>query len=107
MYISMYIPFRRTFGADLQIFERVELWWGYARMHATGTSLRLDAVSDRDGQVFDSLILEKPAEWGATWHAASGRPPKLRHEVRLIVLSAKYSIGIHRLMLYIISMYIY
>lgn len=46
----------------------------YARIHATGTRLKLEAVSDLTGDVFDEVELVKPAGWGTAWHTARGGP---------------------------------
>eukprot|EP00892_Ulva_mutabilis_P005414 jgi/Ulvmu1/3244/UM150_0017.1 len=57
-----------------EIFEKVHLWWGYTRMHASGTSLKMEAVTNVDGTVFDTLELKKPEGWGHDWHAEVGAP---------------------------------
>jgi acid phosphatase type 7 len=55
-------------------FEFLRLWWGYTRMHVTGTTLTVEAVSDLDGQVFDTVHLRKPSGWGTDWHQKHGPP---------------------------------
>lgn len=62
----------------MQIFEKIHLWWGYTRMHATGTSLKIEAITNSGGTVFDTLTLRKPEGWGHDWHADSGGPPAPR-----------------------------
>jgi hypothetical protein len=55
-------------------FEFLHLWWGYTRMHVTGTSLKVEALSDLDGEIFDTVHLKKPDGWGAAWHEKHGEP---------------------------------
>lgn len=43
-------------------------------MHATGTSMTIEAVTNVDGTVFDTLELKKPEGWGLDWHAEHGAP---------------------------------
>jgi hypothetical protein len=58
----------------LQIFQKVHLWWGYSRIHATGGKLKVEMVSDLDGEVYDSVTFEKPRDWGTVWHEENGEP---------------------------------
>eukprot|EP00955_Chlamydomonas_euryale_P069553 360488-Chlamydomonas_euryale.AAC.6 len=42
-------------------FLRVsQLWWGYARMHASPTELHIEVVSDADGSLMDEFKLVRP-----------------------------------------------
>jgi hypothetical protein len=43
-------------------------------MHANATHLRIDAVTNLDGTVFDTLTLAKPLDWGEQWHQQHGAP---------------------------------
>lgn len=58
----------------MQIFEKVHVWWGFSRIHASGTHLKVDSISDADGEVFDSLKLRKTKHWGKHWHHKHGEP---------------------------------
>ena len=58
----------------VQLFETVHVWWGYSRMHANATHLRIEAVTNLDGSVFDTLSLFKPPEWGQQWHQQHSPP---------------------------------
>lgn len=60
----------------VQIFEKVHLWWGYSRMHANATHMRIEAITNLDGSVIDTLTLQKPQGWGKQWHDKHG-PPQL------------------------------
>jgi hypothetical protein len=57
-----------------QVFEKLHLWWGYQRLHVNGTNFKFEAVSDLDGTVFDTVELQKPADWGNRWHQQNGEP---------------------------------
>jgi hypothetical protein len=67
----------------MQFFQKVHLWWGYSRIHASGTRLTIEMVSDLDGEVYDRVTLEKPKGWGATWHEEHQEPQvdAVRHVV--------------------------
>jgi Iron/zinc purple acid phosphatase-like protein C len=56
----------------VQIFEKVHLWRGFSRMHANATHLKIEAVTNLDGSVFDTLTLSKPEGWGEQWHQQHG-----------------------------------
>lgn len=73
----------------VQIFETVYLWWGYARLHATGTRLAWEFVTDLDGSVIDELVIEKPSDWGARWHLShNSMPPPVRQvRFRMLIMS--------------------
>ncbi|PNW76719.1 hypothetical protein CHLRE_11g468500v5 [Chlamydomonas reinhardtii] len=51
--------------------EHLGLWWGYMRMEANATSMRVEIVSDEDGQLMDSFALSKPADFGERFMAAA------------------------------------
>ena len=67
----------------LQIFEKIHLWWGYVRLHANGTTLHFQAMSDLDDSQIDELIIRKPVGWGARWHATHQNSIPARTEVCL------------------------
>ncbi|KAG2446949.1 hypothetical protein HYH02_008103 [Chlamydomonas schloesseri] len=51
--------------------EHLGLWWGYMRMEANGTTMRIEIVSDADGKLMDSFTLTKPANFGERFMAAA------------------------------------
>jgi hypothetical protein len=46
-----------------KIWEAIKIWWGFTRIEADGNQLRVEAVSDSDGTVFDTLTLVKSEGW--------------------------------------------
>ena len=58
----------------MQVIEQLHIWWGYSRMHANRTHLTLQALTDLDGSVIDTVTLTKPTDWGSRWHDAHGPP---------------------------------
>jgi hypothetical protein len=68
----------------MQVFEKVHVWWGYQRMHANATHLTIDAVTNRDGSVFDSITLSKPADWAVQWHSQPDHPQPRPSMVRTV-----------------------
>jgi hypothetical protein len=61
-------------SASTQIFEKVHMWWGFSRIHASRKRFKLDAITNLDGSVFDTLRLRKPRHWGKHWHEKHGEP---------------------------------
>ena len=52
----------------LHILQVLALWWGYLRVYASATEMRMEMVSDLDGTtLLDSFVLRKPPAWGAAY----------------------------------------
>jgi hypothetical protein len=45
------------------LVQAIKIWWGFTRIEADGNQLRVEAVSDSDGTVFDTLTLVKSEGW--------------------------------------------
>lgn len=64
--------------ATPKIFKKIHLWWGYARIHASGTELEFQIISDADGEVLEKFTLKKPQGWGERWHRLRDQAPPPR-----------------------------
>lgn len=60
-----------------EIWQNIRLWWGYLRIHASGTQLKCEAVSDSNGGVTDTVTLIKSEGWAAR-HMDDLRQQQLR-----------------------------